>query len=138
MEKRSSERIPVAFPIRIRIDDIDEFVEKHTSNLSEGGLFVEMNYPPPVGSTVDLEFYLKAVDKTIHAGGEVVRSISEGEANGDPRGIGIRFTSMGKDGKRFVELVIKKFNQRHPSQRLEIPQDLLEELGREIESPSPD
>ena len=85
-----------------------------------------------------MEFYLKPVDKTIHAGGEVVRSISEGEENGDPRGIGIRFTRMGKDGKRFVELVIKKFNQRHPSQRLEISQALLEELGREIGSPSPD
>ena len=130
-ERRKHERAPLAFLVRLRIGDIDRFTEHHTKDLSAGGIFVNMNYPPPVATEVELVFNLLPVKKTIHAKGVVVRSVQGKGSDFSAAGMAIRFTDLGKDGKRFFELVLRKFNRRHPSQLLEVPEDFLEKLEGE-------
>ncbi|MCZ6690583.1 MAG: PilZ domain-containing protein [Planctomycetota bacterium] len=132
MEKREQERVSLTFPVRVRIDDINQFVEQHSTDLSEGGIFIRMNYPPPAGSKVDMSFYLEPVHKTILARGEVVRSVPDAKGGDGPTGMAVRFTDLGKDGRRFIELVVQKFNCHHPSQLIELPADFLEEVDGEI------
>lgn len=132
-ERRQHERAPLAFPIRLRIGDINQFTEEHSSDLSAGGIFVKMNYPPPVGTKVELEFHLDSVQKTIKAQGEVRRSIPEG---GDSTpGMGIEFIELGQDGRRFIELVVKKYNRLHPSGVLDLPDGFLDQIGLESALP---
>lgn len=142
MEKRKDERAPLTIPIRIRIASITEFVEKHSANLSQGGIYVEMNYPPPEKTKVKLEFYLEAVKKSIETEGVVVRSVPEPTVADPLTGMAVKFTDLGKDGKRFIELAVEKFKHRHPSQRIEIPKDLLDEVEQksraDSDEPTPD
>ncbi len=129
MEKRLHERALIALPIRLRIEDIDEFVEEHSTELSEGGMFVEMNYPPEVGTEVTVEFRLKPVNKTILARGEVVHVVKKGGKKAGPRGMGIRFTHLDKDGMRFIELVVGKYNRAHPDEALDIRDGIADGSG---------
>ncbi len=133
-QRRRHERVPIAFPLKLRIGDIDSFTDEFCTDLSEGGIFVRMNYPPPIGTTVTLDFQLEAVGKTIHATGEVVRSDAEGKSGAGPPGMGVQFTDLGKEGKRFIELIIKKFNRAHPSQHVVLPPNFLKEVDADIES----
>ncbi|MCZ6688395.1 MAG: PilZ domain-containing protein [Planctomycetota bacterium] len=136
MEKRQHDRAAIAFPIRLRIGNINDFTEQYTSDLSAGGIFVKMNFPPPIGTQVDLEFHLDPVNKTIKARGDVVRSIRDGEAgDGDP-GMGVQFTNLGEEGKRFIELVVAKFNRAHPSQVIKIPEGFFEEIDSTLDGKS--
>lgn len=127
MEQRQHERVPSSLPIRVRISDINEFTEANSTNLSEGGIFIKMNYPPPVGSEIHVEFLLESAKKSIHIRGEVVRSVPLTEGSDDPSGIAVSFTDLGKDGRRFIELVVRQFNHRHPSRVLELPEGFFAE-----------
>jgi uncharacterized protein (TIGR02266 family) len=130
MERREHDRAPFRFPVRFKIGDIDQFTEEHAIDLSEGGLFVNMNYPPPVGTSVTLTFYLEPVEKTITAQGKVVRSVRDPGGADTDRGMAIRFTNLGKDCQRFIELAVQKFNRLHPSQVIDVPEELLERLRK--------
>lgn len=131
-QRRRHQRVPIAFPLKLRIGDINSFTEEFCTDLSEGGIFVRMNYPPPVGTVVTLDFHLESVGKSINAKGEVVRSVPEGKAGGGVAGMGVQFTDLGKDGRRFIELVVQKFNRQHPSQHIELPANFLEDVDAEL------
>ena len=134
MDQRKQQRVPLSFPLQLRIGDIDRFVEEHAINLSEGGIFVKMNYPPPVGSKVLVDFFLESVKKTIRAEGEVVHSVSEGARGDSPVGMGIRFTELSEDGQRFIDLSVQKFHRKHPSMFLEVPEGFIEKVDAEIQA----
>jgi uncharacterized protein (TIGR02266 family) len=119
-ERRKHTRVPLSFPVRMRVGDIDDFTSRHSVNLSAGGIYIGMKAPPPVGTPVDLEFHLEAVNKSIRTKGQVVRSIQEDSPGGSPPGMGIQFTDLGKDGERFIELVVKKFKRDNPTRVVEL------------------
>lgn len=137
MERREHDRAPFKFPVRMKIGDIDQFTEENAIDLSEGGLFVKMNYPPPVGTAVTLSFFLEPVQKTITAQGKVVRSVREPVGIDADRGMAIRFTNLTKDCQRFIELAVQKFNRLHPSQIIDVPEELLERLRRDARAAFP-
>ena len=93
-----------------------------------------MNYPPPVGTQVTLDFFLEPVNKSIHATGTVVRSIHEAGPDGQPPGMAVQFSELDKEGMRFIELVVAKFNRHHPSKFLEVPDEFYEDVDRELEA----
>ncbi len=65
--------------------------------------------------------------------GEVVRSIPKGVLAGSPPGIGIQFSDLGEEGKRFIELVVQMFKRENPTRVVELPRAFLEEVDKEIE-----
>jgi hypothetical protein len=126
MDERKNDRVPLGVPIRLRISDIDAFTEEHTSDLSAGGIFVEMDDPPPLGSRVHLEFYLEAVQKSIWATGEVRRSV-------DGQGAGIEFVDLDTDGKRFIELVVEKYRRFHPDRVVSLCETIRERVNERLQ-----
>ena len=132
MDARRDERIPIGMPIRLRIRDIDSFTEEYTTDLSSGGIFIEMEDPPPAGVIVHLEFYLEAVEKSIWATGEVVRSIPESTPDGERAGAGIEFVDLGAEGRRFIDLVVEKYRKLHPDQEIALPGELRERVQRKF------
>ncbi|NOY54313.1 MAG: TIGR02266 family protein, partial [Deltaproteobacteria bacterium] len=69
-DQRKSNRVPVS--IRIDYSTVDQFFWDFARNINEGGLFVESNHPLPVGTTVQLKFYLPNRDAPLNSTGEVV------------------------------------------------------------------
>jgi uncharacterized protein (TIGR02266 family) len=45
----------------------------------------------------------------------------------------VQFSDLDKEGMRFIELVVQKFNRHHPSKFLEIPDEFYEDVDREME-----
>ncbi|MCZ6688666.1 MAG: PilZ domain-containing protein [Planctomycetota bacterium] len=137
MNRRKYKRVPLAFPLGVRIGDMDRSVGEHAINLSKGGIFVKMNCPPPVGTKVFVDFYLELVEKTIRAEGEVVRSVTEGAKGKSPSGMGVRFTELGEDGQQIIELSVQrfsKFRRKQPSMFLEVSEGLVDRVHAEIQA----
>lgn len=121
MERRKHQRIPLAFPIRLRISDIDKFTEEYAADLSAGGIFLPMGSPLQVETRLALEFYLEPVEKLIKTTGRVVRSVVEGDEGKGRPGMGIEFLDLDLQAKRFIELMVKKYNRQHPNDAIELP-----------------
>lgn len=132
MERRKHQRAALAFPLRLGISDVGKFSEEFATDLSAGGIFLQMNAPLAVGTEVDLDFYLEPARKTIRARGRVVRSITEGGEGDSPPGMGIQFTDLGKDGKRFIALLIERYNKKHPSEPIEEAESFAETSEPEV------
>lgn len=126
MERRKHERVPLAVPIRIRIDDIDRFALQHSLDLSAGGIFVQTNRVYAPGTEVDLQFYFRRQKTKIPAKGIVIRSGPGGEMGDGEFGVAIKFTQLSVGAKRFIEQAILKWNLHHPSQVLDLPEDIFE------------
>lgn len=121
MERRKYERIPVAVPIRARINDIDEFAQQNSIDLSEGGIFIQTRRRHRIGSQVYLEFHLESERKRIPARGVVVRRVPATFPGDSQAGVAIKFTELDGVAKDFIELTIRNWNLHHPSQVLDIP-----------------
>ena len=85
-QRRSSRK-----PLEIRVDysTVDALFSDFTSNINEGGLFIESSDPCPVDTIVKLQFRLPGVDDPIRTRGRVVW-IDQGE----PTGMGIEFEDL--------------------------------------------
>lgn len=133
MDSRRDERVPIGLPIRLRIRDIESFTEEYTTDLSAGGIFIEMEDPPQVGERVHLEFYLEAVGKSIWATGEVARCNPEVGEDGSAMGAGVEFVDLGEDGRKFIQLVVDRYRRRHPERAQDLPGDLRQTLTDRIQ-----
>jgi len=119
-EKRRSHRAPVS--IRIDYSTVDEFFWDFARNINEGGLFVESNHPLPVGTTVQLKFYLPNQDAPLNSTGEVVwvnpppgkdtppTVEGNGEAVEKP-GMGIEFRGLSESGKEAINRLVRELKK---------------------------
>lgn len=99
MDKRRSSRLDKVFPVSITSPALGE-CQGIARNISEGGMFVELRDPLPLGSAVRIHFSLPDGPGEIVAHGEVKRHYFVNFVEQDqPRsltGMGVRF--LGFDG----------------------------------------
>lgn len=134
MEKRQHNRASVATQVRIRIKDIDQFIEQNSSNLSTGGIYIPMRVPFPVGTILDLKIHFAQSTRTVKVQGKVVRSIPQKRALSKPPGVAVEFVELDETARRFIGEVVETFNRRHPSEKLDLPEGFLEDVDRELET----
>lgn len=133
MDRRKHKRIPLAVPLRVRVDDFDRFAQQHSRDLSAGGLFLQTDRPFPIGTKVDVQFYFRREKKKIPVKGVVVRAVTKTDAIDRDKGVAIEFTHLGKAAKMFIEQSIEKWNMHHPSQILDLPETFFEEAEGEVQ-----
>ena len=111
MERRKHKRVPLATLVRLRIAGVNRYTKLETKDLSAGGIFVQTDYPPPVGTKVKIDLVLGPLETTIRVRGEVLR-------NGGPGGpgMGIEFKRLGKRKQRMIEQAVEDFSQKHPQE----------------------
>jgi uncharacterized protein (TIGR02266 family) len=124
----------VAVPVRIRIKDIDQFIEQNSANLSTGGIYIPMRVPFPAGTVLDLEVHFAQSPRTVKVKGKVVRSIPQKRALSKPPGVAVEFVELDEVARRFIGEAVETFNRRHPSEKLDLPEGFLEEVDRELEA----
>lgn len=109
MRRRSTieQRIQSRVPIRVKVEyeDLDDFLDDYTSNVSLGGMFVRTHEPLPVGTRFRLRFRVPGRDKAVETTGEVRWVVSEAEAAAEELqpGMGIRFDELSPPDRRAVE-----------------------------------
>jgi len=102
-DRRRSERVDLV--VRVDYKTVDELFSEFARNINEGGMFVETESPPEVGSPVALQFSIPGSDEPIQVMGRVVRT-----ASGDPRdrpGMGIEFEDLDAQARDLINELVR-------------------------------
>ena len=102
-ERRRSQRADCV--VRVDYKTVDELFSEFARNINEGGLFVETEAPPGVGSVVALEFKIPGSPEPIQVMGRVVRT-SEGE-RGETPGMGIEFENLDDQSRDLINGLVR-------------------------------
>lgn len=102
-DRRRSERVDLV--VRVDYKTVDELFSEFARNINEGGMFVETESPPEVGSPVALQFSIPGSDEPIQVMGRVVRT-----ASGDRRdrpGMGIEFEDLDAQARDLINELVR-------------------------------
>jgi type IV pilus assembly protein PilZ len=103
VERRRSSRVDLV--VRVDYKTVDELFSEFARNINEGGLYVETDTPPELGSPVALQFQVPGSDEPIQVMGRVVR-VSEGTAS-EPPGMGIEFEDLGAQSRELINELVR-------------------------------
>jgi type IV pilus assembly protein PilZ len=111
VERRKHVRILVR--VLVDFESPDTYLYDYSSNLSEGGIFVETDTPHPIGTTLTLRFTLPGVDRVFEAKGEVKWQNNLGEKGNLPvpdlgRGMGIQFADMEDSDREILQKYVRE------------------------------
>lgn len=94
-KRRAHPRVPTSVTVTIRVPGGGDFTANRLTNISLGGVFIDMDEPLAFGTEVSLEFVLPVKAKTIQCRGLVVWTSKHSEASEGKRGIGVRLMEIG-------------------------------------------
>ena len=107
-ERRKSSR--EALVVRLEYRTVDELFSDFTSNINEGGIFVESESPQELGSSVTLQVRLPGSGEPITARGVVVH-VTDGDATGVP-GMGIEFETFDAATRQRINELVQALRAR--------------------------
>jgi type IV pilus assembly protein PilZ len=120
-EKRGEER--AAVQLRVDYKRLNTFFADYTKNISKGGTFIRTSKPLEIGTEFVFVLSVPSHNTQLALKGEVVRVVTEQEADADnPAGMGIRF-KFDDDAERdkvdeFVEKLMDEALGKHISTKL--------------------
>jgi uncharacterized protein (TIGR02266 family) len=105
--QRQAPRTPVTLKIKFKSETLDQFIERYSVDISQGGIFIRTKEPLPVGTILRFEFQLKDASPLITGDGTVVWTRDpESSAQGVAPGMGVRFDSLPGDSKQVLERIL--------------------------------
>jgi molecular chaperone DnaK len=107
-ENRRGPRVAIGLGVRIAYGSSSSTIDRHTVNVSRGGVFVRSREPQPPGTPVHLDISLQGGSKVIRGTGVVVWATAPSAPGEPPRepGMGIRFDVLDADSRRAVEEIV--------------------------------
>ena len=100
-ERREHPRLPLVLRVRVGARNEAEFVERYSTNLSRGGIFLRTKTPRPIGTLLDLEVQLADGTKILRARGEV-RFVAE-DRPGTVPGMGVQFRELDEESRMLID-----------------------------------
>ena len=102
-ERRRSERIDLV--VRVDYKTVDELFSEFARNINEGGMFVETEAPPDLGSPVALQFRIPGSEDPIQVVGRVAR-VAVGDHQ-EPPGMGIEFENLDEQSRELINHLVR-------------------------------
>lgn len=102
-ERRRTGRSRVT--VRIDYTTVDEMFSEFTRDINEGGLFIETEKPPAVGTEVAMQFHLPGSSEVLRTLGRVIRVASG--APGAPAGMGIEFDELTPKERAKINAIVR-------------------------------
>ncbi len=102
-ERRRSQRAQLI--VRVDYSTVDEIFSEFTSDINDGGLFIETDNPQPAGTEVSMRFSLPGQPEAVVTAGRVAR-VSSGGSDG-PAGMGIEFEVLGSEASSAINMLIR-------------------------------
>lgn len=99
-------RVPFETSVRLKFDRFQGFVEQYCGNLSLGGMFVNSDEPPPLGTEVAIEFQLEDGFELIRGRGRVAWVRAPGDG-GEP-GFGLRFLELTPGSRELIFRLVER------------------------------
>lgn len=103
---RESTRAPLEALATIQIDAFSEPSTGFTANVSTGGMFVQMNETPPVGSIVRFQVELGDPPTSVMGTAEVVWMRTQAQGSRQTAGIGLQFRYIEKNGEPLLSAAV--------------------------------
>ena len=91
--------------VRVQYSTVDELFSEFTSDINDGGLFIETDSPQPLGTEVSMRFSLPGQSNPLVTVGRVVR-VSKGGSD-DPVGMGVEFEALDVDASSAINELIR-------------------------------
>jgi uncharacterized protein (TIGR02266 family) len=105
-DARKDKRTLLSLKIRYKSATLEDFIERYSSDISRGGVFIKAKKPLAVGTLLKFEFMLQDASSLIHGVGRVVWRREEADASPqDPPGMGIKFIKMDADSRAVVQKI---------------------------------
>ncbi len=105
-DARKDKRTLLSLKIRYKSATLEDFIERYSSDISRGGVFIKAKKPLPVGTLLKFEFMLQDESTLIHGVGRVVWRREEAEADAEnPTGMGIKFIKMDAESRAIVQRI---------------------------------
>jgi type IV pilus assembly protein PilZ len=104
MERRRWERTELV--VRVDYKTVDELFSEFARNINEGGLFVETDNPPSLGTSVSLEFQIPGSDEPIQVMGRVVRVCDASHREGP--GMAIEFENLDAQSRDLINELVRQ------------------------------
>jgi type IV pilus assembly protein PilZ len=102
-ERRRTERVDLV--VRVDYKTVDELFSEFARNINEGGMFVETEAPPELGSPVALQFRIPGSEEPIQVMGRVVRAtVGDHE---EPPGMGIEFENLDSQSRELINQLVR-------------------------------
>ena len=103
VERRNSERVGIV--ARVDYKTVDDLFSEFAHNVNEGGLFIETDEPPELGTAIALEFQIPETEAPIQVMGRVVRT-SDG-LGGEPPGMGVQFEDLDAKARTTINALVR-------------------------------
>lgn len=106
-EKRAFERKQLRLELNYRHADGGNFLFERSTNISDGGIFIETAHPLPTGATLVIRFTPPGGDE-IEVDGRVawVNLVRTGDENPNP-GMGIRWVDLTPEQREIIGSIVK-------------------------------
>ncbi len=112
-DARKDKRTLLSLKIRYKSATLEDFIERYSSDISRGGVFIKARKPLAVGTLLKFEFMLQDESTLIHGVGRVVWRREEADASPqDPTGMGIKFIKMDAGSRAVVQKIADE--RAHP------------------------
>jgi uncharacterized protein (TIGR02266 family) len=107
-DRRHSERENVKIPVDYSA--VDAFFSEFTTNINEGGMFIETETPSALDTMVQLQVRLPDLERPIKLGGRVAW-VSDGKADSPP-GMGIEFQDLTPELRGTINELVRRLRQK--------------------------
>jgi len=105
-DARKDKRTLLSLKIRYKSATLEDFIERYSSDISRGGVFIKARKPLAVGTLLKFEFMLQDESTLIHGVGRVVWRREEADTSPqDPAGMGIKFIKMDAGSRAVVQKI---------------------------------
>ena len=112
-DARKDKRTLLSLKIRYKSATLEDFIERYSSDISRGGVFIKAKKPLAVGTLLKFEFILQDQSTLIHGVGRVVWRRDEADADpANPTGMGIKFIKMDPESRSVVQRIAE--DRGHP------------------------
>lgn len=92
------------------------FLQQYTENISKGGLFIQMDKAPPVGTELKLVLHLPMTRREVEVAG-TVQHHRPSDGNEAP-GIGVKFTDVDLDSLKLIDAYVTTILEKQAKGRL--------------------
>ena len=107
---RAEPRIPKTLSVNYK--DQQSFLKAYTGNISNGGLFIKTNNPPPQGEQFFLKLQLPSLSEPLNIKCEVAWTYKQKEGDDNrPSGMGLKFLEMSKKDRNTLHTYIKSLRK---------------------------
>ena len=115
-DRRKDVRIPVSLLVKVKYEQVDEFIDHFATNISRGGIFIQSRKPYPSKTLLKFELQLKGGQTVLRGTGEVAWARSP-STEGSPKvpGMGVKFMKLDDPSKALVQRILEIKKGRKPA-----------------------